>query len=66
MWFHDNLDILIEPHQQAQQPFDGELAELAAQHLRHIGLADSKQFSGLNMQPLLIAECATPPVEKPA
>jgi hypothetical protein len=49
MRFHDNLDILIERHQEAQQAFDGELAELAAQHLRDIGLADSEQISGFHL-----------------
>ena len=46
---HDNLDILIERHQEAQQSLDGELAELAAQHIRHIGLADSEQISGFHL-----------------
>jgi hypothetical protein len=40
--FHDNLHVVIERDQKAQQAFDGELAELAAQHLRHIGLADAE------------------------
>src|SRR5271165_2247327 len=47
--FHNNLDILIERHQEAEQAFDGELAELAAQHLRYIGLADSEQSSGFHL-----------------
>ncbi len=49
MRFHNNLDILIERHQEAQQAFDRELAELSAQHLRYIGLADSEQISGLDL-----------------
>ena len=46
MRLHHNFHILIQRHQEAQQAFNGELAELAAQHLGYIGLADSEQLSG--------------------
>lgn len=49
MRFNHNLDVLIECHQKSQQAFDRELAELAAQHLRYIGLADSEQVSGFHL-----------------
>jgi hypothetical protein len=39
---YDNLDILIERHREAEKTFDGKLTELAAQHLRYIGLANAK------------------------
>jgi hypothetical protein len=39
VWLHDDLNILIERDQEAQQAFDRKLAELAAQHLGDIGLA---------------------------
>jgi hypothetical protein len=45
---HDNFHILIECYQEAQQAFYGKLAELAAQHFRNIGLADSEQAGGLH------------------
>src|ERR1700691_4071223 len=44
---HHNFHILVERDQEAQQAFHGELAELTAQHLRNIGLADSEQAGGL-------------------
>ena len=40
---HDDFNTQIESHQKAQQPFNRELAELAAQHLGYIGLADAEQ-----------------------
>jgi hypothetical protein len=43
--FHDNLHILIQCHQEAQPAFGGELAEVAWQHLRDIGLANTEQVS---------------------
>jgi hypothetical protein len=46
---YDNLHILVERHQEAQQSFHGKLAELAAQQLRYIGLADSEQRGGLDL-----------------
>ena len=49
MRFHHNLDILIEGYQEAQQAFDGELAELAAQHLRDIWLANSEQLGSFHL-----------------
>jgi hypothetical protein len=49
MRFHDNLHILIQRDQEAQQAFDGELAEVAAQHLRDIGLADAEQICRLHL-----------------
>ncbi len=44
---HDNLHVLVERHEKAQQAFHGKLPELTAQHLRNIGLADSEQAGGL-------------------
>ena len=49
MRFHNNLNIVIEGYQETQQAFDGELAELSAQHLRDIGLADAKQLGGFHL-----------------
>jgi hypothetical protein len=46
VWLHDNLHILVERYQEAQQAFHGKLPELTAQHLRNIGLADSEQAGG--------------------
>jgi hypothetical protein len=39
--YHDP-HVLIARHQEAKQAFHGKLAELTAQHLGNIGLADSK------------------------
>jgi hypothetical protein len=39
---HHDAHILIERYQETQQAFHGELAELSAQQLGNIGLADSK------------------------
>jgi hypothetical protein len=49
MRFHDNLNILIQRQEEAQQAFDGELAEVAAQHLRDVGLTDSEQISRFHL-----------------
>src|ERR1700722_3046259 len=46
---HDNLHVLIQRHQKPQQAFDGELAEVAAQHFRDIGLADSEQIGRFHL-----------------
>jgi len=46
--YHD-LNILIERHKEAQKALNGKLPELAAQHLRYIGLADSEQIGGLDL-----------------
>jgi hypothetical protein len=46
---HDDFNVLIEFHQEPQQPFNRELPELAAQHLRDIGLADAEQRGGLGL-----------------
>jgi hypothetical protein len=55
---HHNLNILIKRHQEAQQAFDRELAELAAQHLGDIGLADPKQFRGFYLfEAPLLQDC---------
>jgi hypothetical protein len=43
---HDNLYVLVERDQEAQQAFHGKLAEVTAQHLRNIGLAHSQQAGG--------------------
>ncbi len=42
VWRYDDLNILIERHQKAQEAFNGELPELTAQHLGYIGLAGAK------------------------
>ena len=42
-------EILVEGYQETQKAFHGKLPELAAQHLRNIGLTDSEQGSGLHL-----------------
>jgi hypothetical protein len=49
MRFHNNLNVVIECDQEPQQAFDGELAKLAAQHFRDIGLAHAEQLSGFDL-----------------
>jgi hypothetical protein len=39
---HDDLNILIQRHEEAEKTFDGELTEFAAQHLRYVRLTNSK------------------------
>jgi hypothetical protein len=46
---YDDVHVVIEGDREAQQALDGELAEVAAQHLGDIGLADSEQGSGLDL-----------------
>jgi hypothetical protein len=36
---YDNLDILIQRHEEAEKTFDGKLTEFDAHDLRYIGLA---------------------------
>jgi hypothetical protein len=47
--FHDNLDILIERDEKAQQAFNRKLPEFAAQHFRDIGLLDAKKIGRLDL-----------------
>jgi len=46
---YDNLHILIERHQKAQQSFNRKLPELTAQHLGYIGLANAERVGGLDL-----------------
>src|SRR6516164_9874435 len=46
---HDDFNILIEFHQEAQQPFNRELPELTAQHFGYVGLANAEQRGGLGL-----------------
>lgn len=41
---YDDLHILIERHEEAQKALNRKLPELAAQHFRHIRLANSEQI----------------------
>jgi hypothetical protein len=40
---YDDLHILVQRHQEAQKTLNRKLPEIAAQHLRYIGLANSEQ-----------------------
>jgi hypothetical protein len=46
---YDDLHVLVEGDQEAQKALDGKLAEVAAQHLGDIGLADAEQGGGLDL-----------------
>ena len=46
---HDDLNIVIQPYQEAEQPFNRELPELAAQHLGYIRLTDAEQRGSLGL-----------------
>jgi hypothetical protein len=46
----NNLDILIECHQKAQQTFDRKLPEFAAEHLGDIGLFDAQQLGSFRLR----------------
>jgi len=46
---YDDLHVLIEGYEKAQKALHGELAEVAAQQLGDIGLADAEQGGGLNL-----------------
>jgi len=43
---YNNLDILIQRHEEAQKTFDGKLTEFPAQHFRYIGLSNAEQIGG--------------------
>ena len=49
MRLHDNLDVLIERHEEPEKALNGKLPELAAQHLGNIGLANAKQIGRLDL-----------------
>jgi hypothetical protein len=40
---YDDLHILVQRHQEAQKTLNRKLPEIAAQHLRYIGLANSEK-----------------------
>jgi hypothetical protein len=46
---YDNLHILLERHEKAQEAFNGKLAELTAQHFGYIWLANAEQIGGLDL-----------------
>ena len=46
---YDDVHVLIEGDEETQKALHGELAEVAAQHLRDIGLADAEEGSGLDL-----------------
>jgi hypothetical protein len=55
---HDDLDILIERHQEAQKALNRELPELAAQHLGNVGLSDGEKSGSLNLfQAAIFHDC---------
>src|ERR1017187_5300905 len=49
MRLDDDLHILIERHEKAQQALNGKLPELTAQHLGYVGLADAQQIGRLDL-----------------
>src|SRR5689334_13207885 len=49
MRFDDDFNILIESHEETQQPLDRKLPELTAKHHGDIGLADTKQSGSLDL-----------------
>jgi hypothetical protein len=46
---HDDLHILIERNEEAQQALNGKLPEFATQHLGDVGLFDPEKIGGLNL-----------------
>ena len=49
MRFYHDLNVLIERYEKAEQPLDGKLPELAAQHLGDVRLADAQQIGRLDL-----------------
>ena len=49
MRFYRDFNILIECHEKAKKALHRKLPELAAQHLRHIGLADAEKIGRLDL-----------------
>jgi hypothetical protein len=49
VWLHDDLDILIERHEEAQQPLNRKLSEFAAQHLGDVRLFDAEKISSFDL-----------------
>jgi hypothetical protein len=45
----DDVHILIEGYEEAEQALDGELAEVATKHLGNIGLTDAEQGGGIDL-----------------
>jgi hypothetical protein len=49
MRLYDDLHVLIERDEKAQEPFDGKLPERTPEHLGDIGLADAEKLGGCNL-----------------
>lgn len=49
MSLHHDLDVLSERHEEAHQTLDGELAEVAVQHLGDVGLLHAEQPGSLDL-----------------
>jgi hypothetical protein len=47
---NDNLDVLVEGNKETHQPFDRELAEFPAHHLRNIRLLHTEQACSLGLR----------------
>ena len=45
MRLHHDFNVLSERDEKPHQPFDGELPEISAEHLRHVGLPDTEKSS---------------------
>ena len=45
--FNDDLDILVERIQKAQQPIGGKLSQLSSQQFGHLRLIDAQKFGSL-------------------
>ena len=56
MGLYDDLDILIEGYEEAQQALDGKLAEVSAEHLGNIRLGDSEQRGGFSLLQMVLFE----------
>src|SRR4051794_17505487 len=46
---HHDLNILTEGDQEAEQPFDGELPKIAAQHVGNVWLRHAEQLCGRDL-----------------
>src|SRR6266567_1519268 len=53
---YDDLDIMIERHQEPQQALHRKLPEFAAQHFGNVRLRDAEQLAGLDLFQLPILE----------
>jgi CHASE1-domain containing sensor protein len=61
---HHDLDVLAERHQEAHEPLDGKLPEIAAQHFGNVRLPDAEKFRRFDLFQAALLHQSVDPEDK--